>query len=252
MRKQMDQTLPDQLYHDAELVDFYDLENTGGADFDTCVALAKEAGSVLDLGCGTGLLAAALVEGRQIVGVDPASAMLDVARKRPGGAKAEWIEADARSVRLGRTFDLVLLTGHAFQVFLTEKDRQSVLQTIALHLALNGRFLFDTRNPQRQEWLEWTPAESQRLLQHPRHGDVRAWNDVRRDSAELVTYWTFYEIAATQRTLSAESRIAFPTKDALEAMFSNAGLVAEQWLGDWHGAPYAKNSPEIIPIGRLA
>ena len=26
----MDQTLPDQLYHDAELVDFYDLENTGG------------------------------------------------------------------------------------------------------------------------------------------------------------------------------------------------------------------------------
>lgn len=243
---------PDQLYHDAELVDFYDLENTGGADFEYCVALAKNAGSVLDLGCGTGLLAAALTQGRQIVGVDPASAMLDIARNRPNGANAEWVEADARSVRLGRTFDLVLLTGHAFQVFLTEKDRRLVLETIALHLSPDGRFIFDTRNSERQEWLEWTPAESQRMLKHPRHGDVRAWNDVRRDSAEIVTYWTFYEIAAAQRTLSAESRIAFPAKDALEEMLSSAGLVAEQWLGDWHGAPYASGSPEIIPIGRLA
>jgi SAM-dependent methyltransferase len=246
------QTQPDQLYHDAELVDFYDLENEGGADFEYCVALAKEAGSVLDLGCGTGLLAAALAEGRQIVGVDPAAAMLDVARKRPGGATVKWIEADARSVRLGRAFDLVVLTGHAFQVFLTDKDRQSVLETIALHLSPNGRFIFDTRNPARQEWLEWTPAQSQRMLEHPRHGDVRAWNDVRRDSAEGFTYWTFYEIAAAQRTLSAQSRIAFPAKAGLEELISGAGLAVGQWLGDWHGAPYADMAPEIIPIGRLA
>jgi SAM-dependent methyltransferase len=246
------QTQPDQLYHDAELVDFYDLENEGGADFEYCVALAKEAGSVLDLGCGTGLLAAALAEGRQIVGVDPAAAMLDVARKRSGGAKVEWIEADARSVRLGRTFDLVVLTGHAFQVFLTDKDRQSVLETIALHLSPNGRFIFDTRNPARQEWLEWTPAQSQRMLEHPRHGDVRAWNDVRRDSTGIVTYWTFYEIAAAQRTLSAQSHIAFPSKEELDRMLSSTGLLVEQWLGDWHGAPYADMAPEIIPIGRLA
>ncbi|MHA6685827.1 class I SAM-dependent methyltransferase [Mesorhizobium sp. A556] len=244
------QTPADRLYRDAELVDFYDLENEGGADFEYCVALAKEAGSVLDLGCGTGLLAAALAKGRQVTGVDPAPAMLDVARKRPG--TVEWIEADARSVRLGRTFDLVMLTGHAFQVFLTENDRRSVLETIALHLSPNGRFIFDTRNPARQEWLEWTPAQSQRQLFHPRHGDVRAWNDVRRDSAEAITYWTFYEIADARRTLSAQSQIAFPAKAGLEELISGAGLVAEQWLGDWHGTPHADTSPEIIPIGRLA
>lgn len=247
-----DETVPDRLYHDAELVDFYDLENTGGADFDFCVAMAQDAKSVLDLGCGTGVLAAALGGERRIVGVDPASAMLDVARKRPGGTKVEWIEGDARTVRLGRTFDLVLLTGHAFQVFLTDSDRQSVLESIALHLAPNGRFIFDTRNPAAQEWLEWTPEHSQRELHHPRHGDVRAWNDVRRDSTDLFTYWTYYELGGGRRTLSAESRIAFPQKEVLERALAHAGLIVQEWLGDWHGAPCTEISPEIIPIGGLA
>jgi len=37
--------------------------------------------------------------------------------------------------RLGRRFDLVVLTGHAFQVFLTDDDQRAVLSTIAEHLA---------------------------------------------------------------------------------------------------------------------
>ena len=104
----------DRLYRDHGLVEFYDVENAGGADSDYYLALAENARSVLDVGCGTGQLAAALGEGRDVAGVDPARAMLEVARRRAGGANVEWVEADARSVRLGRTFDLVMLTGHAF------------------------------------------------------------------------------------------------------------------------------------------
>jgi SAM-dependent methyltransferase len=140
-------TEPDLLYHDPDLVQFYDLENEGGADFSFCLDMARDARSVLDLGCGTGQLVAALSDGRHATGVDPAGPMLDVARRRPSGPEAEWIEADARSLRLDRRYDLVLLTGHAFQVFLTRDDQLAVLQTIAHHLAPEGRFLFDTRNP---------------------------------------------------------------------------------------------------------
>ncbi|WP_315924761.1 class I SAM-dependent methyltransferase [Mesorhizobium sp. SP-1A] len=134
----------DPLYTDPDLVQFYDVENRGGADFDYCVAFARDAGSVLDLGCGTGQLVAALSAGRCVVGVDPAEAMLDVARSRPGGKSAQWVRADARDVRLRQKFDLILLTGHAFQVFLTDADRKAVLETIAAHLESGGRFLFDT------------------------------------------------------------------------------------------------------------
>src|SRR3546814_10383004 len=105
------------------------LENGCGADFDFCRRLAAEAKSVLDLGCGTGELAVALSEGCDVVGVDPAPAMIEVARRRPGGDRVTWIEADARDLRLGRRFDLVLLTGHAFQVFLTRDDQAAELRS---------------------------------------------------------------------------------------------------------------------------
>ncbi|MEP9370576.1 class I SAM-dependent methyltransferase [Mesorhizobium sp. KR1-2] len=243
--------MDDRLYIDPELVQFYDLENDGGADLDYCIAFAEGARSVLDLGCGTGQVAVTLATGRDVTGVDPAGAMLDVARSRPGGQSVEWVEADARNVRLGKKFDLVLLTGHAFQVFLTAEDQRAVLATIAAHLAPEGRFIFDSRNPAAREWLEWVPEQSQRSVEHPRLGTVKGWNDAAWDEAAgVVTYETHYE-AADGRRFHAESKIAFPDKDALTGMLEEAGLAADRWLGDWYGAPWTPTSREIIPIGRL-
>jgi len=245
--------MTERLYSDPDFVQFYDIENQGRTDFDYCIGLATDCASVLDLGCGTGQLAAELAGGHSVTGVDPAPAMLDVARRRAGGHKVDWVEADARTVRLGRRFDLVLLTGHAFQVFLTQEDQQAVLRTIANHLAPGGRFIFDTRNPAVEEWLEWTPQRSERMVAHPGLGTVKAWNDAEHDAATgVVSYSTFYEIPGGGRqVLAAESKIAFPEKDDLAAMLDEAGLLVEQWLGDWEGEPYVATSPEIIPIGRL-
>lgn len=243
----------DRLYHDPDLVQFYDLENDGGADFAFCLNLAREARSVLDLGCGTGQLAAALSAGCHVTGVDPAGAMLDVARKRPGGAAVEWIEADARTLRLDRRYDLVVLTGHAFQVFLTRDDRLATLRTIARHLAPDGRFVFDTRNPAAREWEEWTPEKSRRTFSHPALGAVEAWNDIRRDEATgVVTYETIYRAVADGRQFKACSRIAFPDREAVEALIGEAGLRIERWLADWQAGEWRADAPEIIPIGCLA
>ena len=244
--------MTDRLYSDPDLVQFYDIENTGGDDFNYCVAFAGNARSVLDLGCGTGQLAAALSQGRRVTGVDPASPMLDVGRGRSGGDKVDWVEGDARTVRLGRRFDLVLLTGHAFQVFLSDEDQKAVLRTIADHLAPGGQFIFDTRNPNRKEWLEWTPEHSERMVMHPSLGAVKSWNDVERDPVTgIVTYATFYELPGAGKVLEAESKIAFPAKEDLAGMLDEAGLLVEQWLGNWRGEPYLDSAPEIIPIGRL-
>jgi SAM-dependent methyltransferase len=242
----------DRLYSDPDLVQFYDIENEGGADLAYCLRLAKDRRSVLDLGCGTGQLAAALADGRSVAGVDPAAAMLKVARHRPNGQKVDWVEADARDVRLGRKFDLVLLTGHAFQVFLTQNDQASVLRTIAHHLAPGGLFIFDSRNPEMEEWRSWNPQESERILEHPLLGKIKAWNDTARDTVTgVVTYETNYEVLASGRRLSAKSKIAFPTREALDEMLDDAGLHVEDWLGDWTGGTCCRTSPEMIPVGRL-
>ena len=242
----------DRLYADPRLVQFYDLENERGPDFTFCLEFAETAASVLDLGCGTGQLAANLAGTRAVTGVDPAGAMLDVARGRPGGDRAVWVQADARDVRLGKRFDLVVLTGHAFQVFLTDADRSAVLKTIASHLGPEGRFIFDTRNPAVEEWREWVPEASRRLVKHPEFGDVLSWNDVAHDAATgIVTYGTFYELEPGGVTLTAASRIAFPSKDSLLPLLDAAGLAVDEWLGDWTGQSWTPSSPEIIPIGRL-
>ncbi|HEV2506200.1 MAG TPA: class I SAM-dependent methyltransferase [Mesorhizobium sp.] len=241
----------DLLYADPALVDFYDLVNTGDTELRRCLALAGDVQSVLDLGCGTGQLATAFIDRRTVVGVDPAGAMLDVARRRPGGERVEWIEADARTVRLGRKFDLIVLTGHAFQIFLTREDRLAVLATISAHLAPDGHFLFDSRNPTVEAWREWTPERSEEEVRHPRFGMVKGWYDARIGLDGIVTYRTWYEVTATGQTLTAESKIAFPSKEEIAAGIEAAGLVTESWFGDWEGCAWTPASREIIPFGRL-
>lgn len=245
------ETSLDSLYHDPDLAQFYDLENHGAADLDYCLRLAGGASSVLDLGCGTGQLAAKLADRRTVFGADPAAAMLDIARGRPNGQRVTWVEADARLLRLERQFDLVLLTGHAFQVFLTDEDQQAVISTIAAHLAPGGRFIFDTRNPAAQAWRDWTPGNSKRRFEHPDLGTIDAWTDVSHDAAtDIVTYQTHYRTVTSGRHFSAASKIRFTARDSLAAMLDAEGLVVERWLGDWTGGAWDTTSREIIPLGR--
>jgi hypothetical protein len=146
----------------------------------------------------------------------------------------------------------VLLTGHAFQVFLTPQDQLAVLRTIASHLAPEGRFIFDTRNPAAEAWKRWTPTLSKRLIEHSLLGQVLAWNDVSQASASgVVTYGTHYKCGTHSRVYSARSKIAFPSRDSLSLLMHDANLVVETWLGNWQGDPWGPTAPEIIPLGRL-
>ncbi|MBF9232892.1 class I SAM-dependent methyltransferase [Microvirga alba] len=249
----MSEPTDDGLYRDPDLAQFYDAANTWGVDFDYCMALATDAASVLDLGCGTGELATALAQNRAVTGVDPAAAMLDIARKRPGGHEVTWVQADARSVRLDDRFDLVLLTGHVFQVFLTGKDQKAALSTIAAHLKPNGRFIFDSRNPVLRTWENRNRRNSLHQLDHPQLGRIEAWNEPSFDeTTSILTYENGYRVLDTGKVFSASAQIRYTPQDELADMIESAGLVVEKWLGGWEGNPYHPMAEEIIPFGRLA
>lgn len=244
------------LYDDPNLAQFYDAANRWDADFDYCASLAENAESVLDLGCGTGEFASALAGSariKRIVGVDPAAAMLDIARMRPGGDRVTWVQGDARSVRLGARFDLVVLTGHVFQVFLETGDQRAVLATIAAHLKQGGRFIFDSRNPASGIKENRARHDAVRRFEHPRLGEVEAWNVSSYDPHTCVlTYENGYRLLRTGQDYSGSARIRYTSQEELADLIRSAGLTVERWLGDWQGNPYHAGAKEIIPLGRLA
>src|SRR5689334_12604559 len=170
-------------YNQAELAVLYDDENGWDTSADFYLGLARRFGAktLLDLGCGTGTVTRGILKaiGGSGVGVDPAQPMLDVARRNTTNEQVEWIHGDALDVRLERKFDLIIMTGHAFQAFLTEADQIALFRTVAAHLAPEGRFGFDSRNPAAKEWLEWVPAQSTRVQETMAYGPVEIWNDAR-------------------------------------------------------------------------
>jgi SAM-dependent methyltransferase len=243
----------DALYHDAALAAFYDWDNPWPAEFDWVLMQLEGAWSVLDLGCGTGIFSVALAaRGTEVVGVDPAAAMLLIAQARPGGDRVRWINAGAQGLDLGRKFDAVVMTGHAFQTLLTSADRAACLATIARHLAPGGRFLFDSRNPEAREWESWTPEATRALEAHPEFGTVERWNDATWDEATgIVTYETHYQLLDGQH-FEATSQIAFPGFAVLAAEIAAAGLAVDRWYGDASGGPVGPACVDLIPLGRLA
>lgn len=92
--------------------------------------------SWLDVGCGTGRHLAYLRKRHSVAGVDLSPEMLRVARHRLPGVPLEL--GDARTFRLGRTFDVVSclfgLLGHIER----EDDARRVFERISAHLAPGG------------------------------------------------------------------------------------------------------------------
>ena len=77
----------DEIFADPRLAELYDPFEQDRSDLAAYVDLVDELGarSVLDVGCGTGTLACSLAQrGVTVVGVDPATASLEVARRKPG------------------------------------------------------------------------------------------------------------------------------------------------------------------------
>ncbi|NML40258.1 class I SAM-dependent methyltransferase [Chitinophaga sp. G-6-1-13] len=240
--------MTDQLYHDQHLAQFYDLDNSWGKDFDQYLRWAATAHSILDIGCGTGVLCTRMADTypeKQVTGLDVAPAMLHIAQARPGGDKVNWLLADGRSFAAGQSFDMILLGGHAFQTFLSQEDRIAMLRHTASCLTKEGRLFFDSRNPAAQDWLTWGPADSLRELQHPQLGKTTAWNDYQWENG-IVTYGTYYRVAATGIQYAASSDIAFPELKTIEEALDQAGLETVQLWGSWDMTAYTPQSEEMI------
>lgn len=101
-----------------------------------------EGGRLLDLGCGTGRAGDPYAaRGFEVVGIDPAPAMVRVARAR--APERRFVVADARSFDLGERFDLVIAVFDALNNLTGDGELDAACRRVAAHLVPGGAFAFD-------------------------------------------------------------------------------------------------------------
>jgi SAM-dependent methyltransferase len=219
-------------------------------DFNFYLPLVMSARAVLDVGCGTGtLLRLARESGHtgRLCGLDPAVGMLNQARR---GSDIEWVHGDLSSVGWDREFDLVIMTGHAFQEFVTDDEIRVALTAIRSALIEHGRFAFETRNPLVRAWERWPERYSGEVtdatgavvrceyrLETPVVGDI-----IHSISTFTSPGWDHPEVS--------HGALRFLDAASLSAFVSGAGMTIEEQFGDWAGQPPSDAGPEIITIAR--
>jgi SAM-dependent methyltransferase len=242
----------DHLFADAGLAALYDRLCPRGqrADFDFYLPLVMSARAVLDVGCGTGAM---LQEARdaghlgRLCGLDPAPGMLAQARKRPG---IEWILGDLASTDWDREFDLVVMTGHAFQVLIEDDELHRSLAAIRSALTDDGRFVFETRNRLARAWDNWTTGNP---VEFDDTGGVKV-RMTRRVTAtvddRLVSFTHTFTSPKWNQPQVSTSTLRFFDAASLLPFLVDAGLSIEEQVGDWNRTPVTATSPEIITIAR--
>ncbi|MCU1428380.1 MAG: Methyltransferase type 12 [Actinomycetia bacterium] len=242
----------DRVFSEPSLAELYDRfcpwEERGDLSF--YLSLVMSAETVLDVGCGTGqLLRRARQDGHtgRLCGLDPADAMLDQARTR---SDIEWILGDVTSVDWDHRFDLVVMTGHAFQVLIEDDQLRASLAAIRSVLTDDGRFAFETRNPLVRTWESWIPENAVEVV-GPAGVAVRMAHEVSAPiNGQLVSFTTAFTGPGWDGPQVSRSTLRFLDAASLSSFLSEAALEIDEQFGDWDRYPLTDTSPEIITIAR--
>ena len=213
-----------------------------------------QGGSVLELGAGTGRVTEALLAaGHEVVAVDASAAMLARAATRLAGREGvELVEADMRSVRLGRHFDLVIAPFNTLMHAYTLDDQDATLATVAEHLAPDGLFAFDVYQPRlgalgvmrrEPEWADLAPNTDLFLVQE------------HDPEAQLVTSHYYLDQrgadGAVKRS-TATLRQRYYHRYELERALRAAGLGRVQFYGAFDRRRWEADSPMLLGLARAS
>jgi hypothetical protein len=106
-----------------------------------------------------------------VTGVDPAAASIAVARGKPFAERVRWVIGEA-SAYAGPPVDLITMTGNVAQVFVSDEAWTQTFCACRAALGTGGWIAFETRDPTRRPWVNWTPEHTRRRVVIPTIGAV--------------------------------------------------------------------------------
>ncbi|MEO5686439.1 MAG: class I SAM-dependent methyltransferase [Burkholderiaceae bacterium] len=215
-------------------------------------------GPVLELGCGTGLVAIPVAAmGLSVTGVDLCAPLLAHAQAKAlrDDVDVRWVQSDVRALALPRRFGFVILTGNAFQAFLTKADQRALMATVRGHLAPEGVFGFETRNPAGHALRDEPEGPTEIDYVDVAGRRVLLTSSQRWDEAAQVIHWTTYRrwTSADGAPQERTTRIAcrFTSPDDIEDLLDAAGLEIVTQYGDWNFSPFRASGERLITLCRL-
>ena len=171
--------------------------------------------AVLDLGCGAGRIAHALLAlGHPVVAVDNCPEMLEHVRG------AEKVLADIRALDLGRTLPCVLLASHLVNC-VDATTRADMLAACRRHVSPDGCVIVQRLAPDRALTIEEGPWKRG-------HASFHLTSLVRR--GRVFTASMMIELDGRRWRQSFEAEILGDAE--LDAALHAAGLVRDAWLDD--------------------
>lgn len=243
----------DDAFARTDLASLYDALNPAGADSDFYLRLAEPASTILDIGCGTGLLTRLYAEaGHDVTGVEPAAGMLAVARQNDARGLVEWVAATGADFVSGKRFDLAVMTGHVFQVFLDDAETLAVLTNIRRHLKPKGRLAFDSRNPLARAFKDWTEDKTRRRIKAEGVGIIEVHHQFLSVEGEHVSFESVFNFLDVGHREISRSRLRFPAQETIADLLVEAGFGRVDWFGGWDDAAFDRASREIIAVAHGA
>ena len=244
--------MPIPEFTDSRQVAIYDVVNSYEAgtqpDFYLRVAEEVHAETVIELGCGTGIITIELASrGYQMIGIDPSPVMLEVARQKPGADGVRWVQGDAGQLGTPGA-DLAIMSGHVAQFILKDADWLEALDGVKEALRPGGYLAFESRDPRAQEWKRWTGRK--RIIPDSPYGRIESWTEVTNVEGDLVYAVCHRRLVGSNEELVSPFALRFRSEELLMQSLTSSGFLVESVYGDWDRRPSAPGERELIVIAR--
>lgn len=239
----------------ASVYDLWSADMTADVPFYVAEAVAS-GGPVLEIGVGTGRVAAAVARaGRDVVGIDVSPSMLERARGRLDGEdlsdRVDLVEADMRRFDLGRTFPLAILPYRVFAHARTVDEQVSTLAAVRDHLDPGGRVVLNVTVPHVSDLTAWDGLRHEGQFTLPDGGDAVLWRqaDYEPGTQQLTFHFVVDHLGEggeVTRRVHGTSTVRQTTPGEVDHALARAGFAVQERWGWFDRRPLGPHSSEYV------
>lgn len=161
-----------------------------------------------------------------VVAVDPSALALDVARAKPHADEVTWVHGVAADLPPLQA-DMAFMTADVAQAILGDEAWMETLTAIRRSLRAGGLLVFESRDPQRRAWLEWTKANTYSSAEVDDEGTAESWVEFGSASGAFVDFTGVLVFERDGYRVEQQNRLQFRDRGQLTRSLESVGFVVE-------------------------